>query len=93
VLDMVLADGLEHPRVNAPYRLPDRVVYPDLWWPEIRLIVEVDSAEWHSDPLARQADEERQARLEAAGERVIRVKRADARTLARLRAAGVPEAA
>jgi very-short-patch-repair endonuclease len=75
------------------YRLPTRTVYPDLWWPAIRLIVEADSKEWHDDPLARYEDAERQAELEAAGERVLRVTSAQMRrprqVLARLRAPGV----
>jgi hypothetical protein len=95
VLNLILKGGLKPPLVNAPYRLPGRTVYPDLYWPEQRLVVEVDSAEWHADPLAQRDDAERQARLEAAGERVLRVTRAQARncpsdTLARLRAAGAP---
>ena len=77
--------------------MPSGTVYPDLRWPELRLIVEVDSAEWHDDPLAQLADRERQAELEAAGERVLRVRERGAqaqprRFLARLRAAGVPDA-
>ena len=82
--------------MNAPYILPDRIVYPDLRWPQQRLIVEVDSREWHTDPLAQREDARRQADLEAAGERVLRVTYAQAkepeRTLARLRAAGAPYA-
>src|SRR4051812_29851262 len=75
-----------------------RIVDLPLDWPEQRLVVEVDNAEWHSDPLAQRDDAERQTELEAAGERVLRVTRAQARmrpasTLARLRAAGAPEAA
>jgi hypothetical protein len=93
VRDLVVDAGLEPPLVNAPYRLPTRTVYPDLWWPAIRLIVEADSKEWHDDPLARYEDAERQAELEAAGERVLRVTSAQMRrprqVLARLRAAGV----
>src|SRR4051812_12359649 len=61
VLDLILEGGLQRPEVNAPYRLAGRTVYPDLRWPGARLIVEVDSAEWHSDLLARRADAERQA--------------------------------
>ncbi len=63
--------------------------------PRSGLIVEADSKEWHDDPLARYDDAERQAELEAAGERVLRVTNAQMRrprqVLARLRAAGVPE--
>ena len=49
------------------------------WWPSIRLIVEADSKTWHDDPLARYDDAERQAELEAAGERVLRVTTAQMR--------------
>lgn len=95
VHDLVIEAGLQAPLVNAPYRLPTRTVYPDLWWPAIGLIVEADSREWHDDPLARHEDAERQAELEAAGERVLRVTNPQMRrprqVLARLRAAGVPE--
>jgi hypothetical protein len=97
VLDLILRGGLQHPEVNAAYLLLGRVVYPDFRWPAQRLIVEADSAEWHADPLAQRDDAERQADLEAAGERVLRVTYTQAtkhakRTLARLRAAGAPEA-
>jgi hypothetical protein len=95
VHDLVVDAGLEPPLVNAAYRLPTRTVYPDLWWPGLRLIVEADSREWHDDPLAQYEDAERQAELEAAGERVLRVTSAQMRrprqVLARIRAAGVPE--
>jgi hypothetical protein len=94
--DVVVRGGLRAPaEVNVPYRLARRTVVPDLRWPELRLIVEVDSRAWHDDPLAQLADQDRQAELEALGERVIRVRKAElhrpARFLARLRAAGVPE--
>jgi hypothetical protein len=94
--DIVVQAGLQEPEVNPPYRLAGRTVYPDLRWPELRLIVEVDSVEWHDDPLARLDDAQRQAELEACGERVLRVTSAQLKQprlfLARLRAAGVPEA-
>jgi hypothetical protein len=93
VLDFVVRSGLERPLSNPVYRLPERTVFPDLYWPQHRLVVEVDSVAWHDDPLARRDDAERQAELEAAGERVLRVSSADMRhprlVLARLRAAGV----
>ena len=96
VHDFIVAAGLERPQANPLYRLPERTVFPDLYWPQHRLVVEVDSVEWHDDPLARRADAERQADLEAAGERVLRVTGTDMRdprrVLARLRAAGVRDA-
>jgi hypothetical protein len=97
-LDFVVRGGLRPPaEVNQPYRLTTTTVYPDLRWPELKLLVEVDSRAWHDDPLARSADALRQAELEARGERVLRITHADMRdrprqTLARLRAAGVPDA-
>jgi hypothetical protein len=94
--DLIVKLGLQAPEVNPPYRLPTRTVYPDLRWPALRLIVEVDSREWHDDPLARLDDAQRQAELEACGERVLRVTSAQLKQprlfLARLRAAGVPDA-
>jgi predicted transcriptional regulator of viral defense system len=64
VYDFVVSSPLERPQANPPYRLPNRTVYPDLYWPHVRLIVEVDSYEWHDDPLARLDDARRQAELE-----------------------------
>jgi hypothetical protein len=95
--DLVVRSGLEAPLSNPPFRLPGGTVYPDLYWPQLRLIVEVDSAEWHDDPLAQIADRERQAELEALGERILRVRKSELarrpdRFLARLRAAGVRDA-
>jgi uncharacterized protein DUF559 len=94
--DFVVRSGLERPLANPPYRLTTRTVYPDLYWPQHRLVVEVDSIQWHDDPLARREDAERHADLEAAGERVLRVTSTDMkqprRVLARLHAAGVREA-
>jgi len=95
VLDLVLHAGFEHPLVNAPYRLPGQTYYPDLWWPEQRLIVEVDSDEHHTAPLDQRDDLDRQAWLESVGERVLRttkpqVMRNPSRFLARLRVAGAP---
>ena len=48
---------------------------PDFRWPEQRLVLEADSATWHDNPLAREDDAERQALLEAHGERVTAGKR------------------
>ena len=98
VLDLILRGGLEHPDVNVPLRFGGRRVIPDFRWPAQRLVVEADGAAWHDHRLAREDDAERQALLEAHGERILRVtwEQAMARpaqTLARLRAAGAPAAA
>ena len=95
VLDLILRGGLVHPDVNVALCLDGRRIVPDFRWPEQRLVVEADSKQWHDNPLAREDDAERQALLEAHGERVLRVTWAQAiarptPTLARLRAAGAP---
>jgi very-short-patch-repair endonuclease len=95
VLDLILAGGLQHPHVNRPLTIGGRRVVPDFRWPDQRLVLEADGAAWHDDRLAREDDAERQALLEASGERVVRVTWAQAigrraQTLERLRAAGAP---
>jgi hypothetical protein len=95
VLDLIVRGGLAHPEVNVPLFLAGRRVVPDFRWPEQCLVVEADSAAWHDDPLSREDDAERQALLEAHGERVLRVTWAQTisrprQTLARIRAAGAP---
>ena len=95
VLDLILAGGFQHPDVNRPLTIDGRRVIPDFRWPTQRLVIEADGAEWHDNPIAREDDAERQAILEAHGERVLRVtwqqaitRRAE--TLERIRAAGAP---
>jgi very-short-patch-repair endonuclease len=93
--DLVLAGGFALPDVNVPIRIDGRRVIPDLRWPQQRLVVEADGALWHDNPQARADDAERQALLEAHGERVLRVTWEQAtlhaaQTLARISAAGAP---
>jgi very-short-patch-repair endonuclease len=95
VFDLVLAGGFARPDVNVPMHIGGRRIIPDLRWPEQRLVVEADSAQWHNTPQARVDDAERQALLEAHGERVVRVTWAQAtahaaQTLRRIEAAGAP---
>jgi hypothetical protein len=98
VLDLILRGGLAHPDVNVPLHMRGRRVIPDFRWPGSRLVVEADGATWHENALARADDADRQALLEAHGERVVRVTWNQAltqpgQTLARLRAAGAPPVA
>lgn len=95
VSDLLAAGGLERPDVNKPMRIAGRRVVPDFRWPAAHLIVEADGAAWHDNPIAREDDRERQALLEAHGERVLRVSWTQAiargpETLARIRRAGAP---
>jgi very-short-patch-repair endonuclease len=96
VLDLIVGGGLVVPDVNRPMTINGRRVIPDFRWPERRLVIEADGAEWHDFRLAREDDGERQAILEAHGERVVRITwdqavRKPAQTLARLGAAGAPK--
>ena len=95
VLDLILRGGFAHPDVNVPLLLGGRRVVPDFRWPAQRLVIEADGAAWHDNPLVRADDAERQALLEASGERVIRVIWEQAitrapQTHARILAAGAP---
>jgi hypothetical protein len=96
VLDLIIEGGFEPPDVNVPLTLDGRTVIPDFRWPAQRLVVEADGARWHHHRLAREDDAERQALLEAAGERVVRVTwdqatRKRRQTLARFIQAGAPK--
>ena len=71
--DVIERGGLPTPDVNTPITVGGRRTVPDFRWPDRRLVVEADSRDWHEHKLAREDDVECQARLEATGERVIRV--------------------
>jgi len=73
VLDLIIEAGFEMPEVNRRLVVAGRNLYPDFRWPAQHLIVEADSRTWHDDPISRAQDAERQAILEASGERLIRV--------------------
>ena len=95
VFDLILDGGLARPDVNKPLVLAGRRLIPDFRWPEQQVLVEADGGAWHDNQLARQDDAERQALLEAHGERVLRVTwnqaiTRPAQTIGRIRAAGVP---
>lgn len=97
VLDLILGGGLERPDVNVPLRLEGRRVIPDFRWAREMLVIEADGAQWHDNKLAREDDAERQALLEAHGNRVLRVTWNQAvanggQTLRRLIEAGAPSA-
>jgi predicted transcriptional regulator of viral defense system len=98
VLDLIIKGCLQPPQVNQPIRVQGRTLIPDFRWPAQRLVLEADGARWHDHRLAGEDDRERQALLEAAGERVVRVTwdqaiRRRSQTLARLKQAGAPRLA
>lgn len=73
VLALLLRGGLPHPDVNKRLTRLGRRIVPDFRWPAQRLVLEADGAAWHAGALAREDDAERQAVLEASGERVMRI--------------------
>jgi very-short-patch-repair endonuclease len=95
VHDLLKTGGFALPEVGKVISIGGKWTKPDFRWPEQRLILEADGAQWHDHLLAKEDDAARQARLEAAGERVIRVKWRQLidhprQTLARLESAGAP---
>lgn len=68
-LDLLEANGLPRPRTNVR-RLGHEV---DACWPTRRVIVELDGWQHHRTRAEFEADRERDAELEAAGWRIIRV--------------------
>lgn len=93
VLDLIDRATPERPQMNAKIRLEGRTtIEADFLWRARRLVIEADGAAWHDDPLTRELDAERQAALEAAGYRVLRITwtqalRQPLQTIARIRAA------
>ena len=68
-LAYLLHHGFSQPETNV--RIEGFEV--DMLYREHRLIIEVDGARFHDTPLARERDRIKQAQLEAAGYRVLRV--------------------
>ena len=54
----------------------DRWIVADAWFPEPRLVIELDSR-WHDTAGARERDAERDRDTEAAGVRVARLRKRD----------------
>ena len=92
LLELLDGAGIPRPEINAPLRLDGRTIIPDYLWRDRRVAVEADSVTWHDHKLTRENDADKQAILEAAGFRVVRITRQQTlvhpeQTLARIRAA------
>ncbi|HUB77054.1 MAG TPA: DUF559 domain-containing protein [Solirubrobacteraceae bacterium] len=72
-LELLRAHGLPRPGVNVRLGGLPRPVEADFLFADARLVVETDGARFHDNRIAREADAMRQAMLEAAGYRVLRV--------------------
>lgn len=68
-LELCRRAGFPKPEVNS--RVHGMVV--DFFWPEIGLVIELDSRQFHDDDRGHEEDRERTARLELAGYRVLRL--------------------
>ena len=72
-LALLLDHGLPKPRINAIVLIGEREFEVDFLFAEAGLIIEADGERYHGGAQARRADAARQAELEAAGYRVMRV--------------------
>lgn len=68
LLDLCRSHGLPLPSLNVVLH----GIEVDAYWPEAGLVVELDGYEWHRTRAAFERDRERDARLAAAGLRVLR---------------------
>ena len=92
LLDLLDGAKIERPEINAPLRFGGETITPDYLWRAQRVAIEADSVTWHDHKLTREHDADKQAQLEAAGLRVLRITyrqitRSPQQTLARIRAA------
>jgi very-short-patch-repair endonuclease len=91
----LLRAHFEPPQVQPTLILDGIPTRPDFRYPDINLSIEADGAAFHEHEIARQDDAAKQARLEAAGDRVLRitwnqVTGQPGQTVKRLLAAGAP---
>jgi hypothetical protein len=92
LLDLLDRANIERPEINVPLRFGGRTIVPDYLWRAHRVAIEADSVTWHDHKLTREHDADKQAQLEAAGLRVLRITwaqitRSPQQTLARIGAA------
>jgi hypothetical protein len=92
LLDLLDGASIARPEINVALRVSGETIIPDFLWREPRVAIEADSVTWHDHKLTREHDAHKQALLEAAGWRVLRITREQVRgqprrTLARIQAA------
>jgi len=64
LLNLLAKSGLPMPLFNAEIWAGDEfVAKPDAWYPELGIVIEVDSTEWHMLPEDHSRDVERQTRM------------------------------
>jgi very-short-patch-repair endonuclease len=65
--------GITGWQANQPVRLGRVTVYPDVLFRQLRLVIEIDGREFHTDPEVFESDRHRQNLLVLRGWRVLRV--------------------
>lgn len=77
VVDMLLRNGFPTPRTNTPIEGLPSWIEVDIYFPEERVVIEVDSV-FHDTRIRREDDADRQAIMDAHGVRVLRLRKEDA---------------
>jgi len=74
-VDAIVRAGLPRPDTEVALRSAsgDLIATVDLYWPRFRLVIELDGAQYHFDPLAFERDRARDAQLAGIGVVVLRV--------------------
>jgi very-short-patch-repair endonuclease len=69
MLPVIRAAGVPRPLFNHPVGVPGRTdpLIVDLLWPDLRLVVELDSQRWHGDWQQAEIDRDRDQLLALAG--------------------------
>jgi very-short-patch-repair endonuclease len=70
---LLRAAGITGWKANQPLRLGDQTIHPDVVFRRLRLVVEIDGREFHSDPEVFEVDRRRQNLLVLHGWRILRV--------------------
>lgn len=80
VLPLLLRRSLPAPLLNAPVDIPEGRIEVDFLWPEQRFVVEADSRDFHSTPVAFERDRWRDRELMRAGYTILRITHRQAET-------------
>jgi very-short-patch-repair endonuclease len=73
VLPLLVRRGLPKPLLNAPVEIAEGRIEVDFLWPEQRFVVEADSRDFHSTPVAFERDRWRDRELMRVGYATLRV--------------------
>ena len=69
LLELIRSSSLPHPKTEVPLGR----FRADIYWPEAKLIVEMDGSKWHTSPGKVEHDKRRDAELSALGYLTMRI--------------------